>query len=735
MNILRDDVLAGDNQIVTGYKKTEDVALSEQLLDEYSGGKRASWAEQAKQDDDFRHGNQWTDEAKRVLEGRDQSPIVVNVIQPAVEFAVAALTTNKPRFTSTGREDSDTRTGKVFSDLLTYVWDISNGNMELKQTIDDYYVKGMGLQLAYVDPYADMGKGEVKITSIDPLDVYIDPNSKDRLCQDAAHILIVKKLTKELILRCYPLMRGKLKLAVQSEEDRTPTTNRVGLTSEEIDVTDSYHEHYEVIDRYSKIKLERYKVYDTSADKEYLFNDAEFKEFLQKPAFILLSEFGEPQYVTTGTAVEEAVQMFEQTGGIYHQVIDEASQQPMIVPGEADENAIPNSEVVMKPVTMADLVQEGIILYALVLTDRVKRVMSIGGYELYNHIMEIEDYPVVPFMNRHRRNPFPMSDVRFVRPIQEYVNKIRSLIIAHASSSTNVKLLIPRGAVNKSEVEQNWAKAGTGVIEFDAEIGTPIIVGPVPLPNELYKNEADARKDIQEILGVYTTMYGDPSSAPDTYKGTVALDEYGQRRIKSKQDDIEQALNQLAKVVVQLIQITYTEQKVVRLLRPNNAPMEIAINIPIYDDITGNVKDIINDVTVGKYDVVVVSGSMLPSNRWAQFEYYMQMYERGLIDQIEVLKKTELVDIEGVLNRHNIILQMQQQIQSMADEIKTLEGDLQTAERESVNDRKRLEVEKFKARLSSMSSRAEAAVQMYQKELDMEVKMTRQEIKSGNTKK
>jgi hypothetical protein len=727
--------LAGENQLITGYKKTEDVLLSEQLLDEYGGGKRASWAEQAKEDDDFRHGNQWTEEAKRVLEERDQSPIVVNVIQPAVEFAVAALTTNKPRFTSTGREDSDTRTGKVFSELLTYVWDISNGNMELKQTIDDYYVKGLGLQLAYVDPYADMGKGEVKITSIDPMDVYIDPNSKDRLCQDAAHILIVKKLTEELVLRCYPLMKDNMKFAVQSEEDRTPTTNRVGLTSEEIDVTDSYHKHYEVIDRYSKIKLERYRVYDTAADKDYLFNDAEFKEFLAKPAFILLSMYGEPQYITTDTAVEEATNLFKQTGGIYHQIIDEASQQPMIVPGEADENAIPNSEVVMKPVTMADLVQEGIMLYTLILTDRIKRVMSVGGYELYNHIMEIEDYPIVPFMNRHRRNPFPMSDVRFVRPIQEYVNKIRSLIIAHASSSTNVKLLIPRGSVNKSEVEQNWAKAGTGVIEFDAEIGVPIVVGPVPLPNELYKNEADARKDIQEILGVYTTMYGDPSNSPDTYKGTVALDEYGQRRIKSKQDDIEQALNQLAKVVVQLIQITYTEHKVIRLLKPNHAPMEVAINVPIYDDVTGEIKDIINDVTVGKYDVVVVSGSMLPSNRWAQFEYYMSMYEKGLIDQIEVLKKTELVDIEGVLNRHNLILQMQQQIQSMADEIKSLEGDLQTAERESVSDRKRLEVEKFKSKLSSMASRAEAATQLYQKNLDMEVKMTKQEVKNGSSKK
>jgi hypothetical protein len=46
----------------------------------------------------------------------------------------------------------------------------------------------------------------------------------------------------------------------------------------------------------------------------------------------------------------------------------------------------------------------------------------------------------------------------------------------------------------------------------------------------------------------------------------------------------------------------------------------------------------INDITVGKYDIIVVSGSTLPSNRWARFEYYMELYKSGLIDQTEVLK-------------------------------------------------------------------------------------------------
>lgn len=82
----------------------------------------------------------------------------------------------------------------------------------------------------------------------------------------------------------------------------------------------------------------------------------------------------------------------------------------------------------------------------------------------------------------------------------------------------------------------------------------------------------------------------------------------------------------------------------------------------------------VNDITIGKYDVIVLSGSTLPSNRWARFEYYMQLYSSGLIDQIEVLKQTDVADMEGVLERVGQMKQMQQQVQAQAEQIKDLKG-------------------------------------------------------------
>jgi len=349
---------------------------------------------------------------------------------------------------------------------------------------------------------------------------------------------------------------------------------------------------------------------------------------------------------------------------------------------------------------------------------------------LYQKIKPIDEYPVVTFMNGHNRNPFPLSDVRLVKGLQEYVNKIRSLIVAHASSSTNVKLLIPRGSMNKKQLEEEWGRAGTAVIEFDPELGQPIVAGPVPLPNELYKNEADARQDIEQILGIFSSMQGDPKNTPSTYKGTIAIDEFGQRRIRSKKDDLESALNVIGKVIIQLMQAIYNDQKVIRLLQPNTGPKEIQVNKREHDPITGSFIGKTNDITVGKYDVQVVSGSTLPSNRWARFEYYKELFTLGVIDQVELLKQTDVADYEGVLERSGVAQKQAGQINQLNEEVKKLKGDLQTAQRESTHDRKRLEVKEFEVKLAKAEAKAEMAAQLFSHRAGDELRKIREEAKA-----
>jgi len=319
-----------------------------------------------------------------------------------------------------------------------------------------------------------------------------------------------------------------------------------------------------------------------------------------------------------------------------------------------------------------------------------------------------------------------MSDVRMVKGMQEYINKTRSLIIAHATTSTNTKILIPSGSVDMREFEQKWAQPGVA-IEVDFDQGQPTPVQPTPLPNELYSNEQTAKNDIDHQLGLYEMTMGNSAVAPHTYKATVSLDEFGQRKMKSKLADIEAGLNRLGMIAIPMMQQLYTTQKVFRLLQPNNSINDYVVNKRLYDDKTQEIK-VINDITVGKYDVVVVTGSTLPTNRMAQLEMYMDAYEKGIIDKQEVLKKTEVFDMEGVMQRTDLIQQLQQQIQQATETIKAMQGDLQTREREIYHAKMKAEIEKTKSNLKGTENRAKMSGTLFEKRLDDALGQVKKEV-------
>lgn len=704
-----------------------EVELSKEVYTEYDSS-REMWAQKYQEAIEFRAGAQWTLEEQEVLESRGQAAIVVNRIHPIVETAKSLLTYNSPQFRASAREDSDRGTAKVFSDLFQYIWQKSVGDEELKQTIDDYYVGGMGCFLVYQDPMADLGKGEVCLKSINPLDVYIDPNAKDVYARDAAHILVVKTLTDEQAERIYPEYMDIIydsELEVDARDHR-PSTDLAATEGQQFygDEENRYHDKRRYTERYTKSLEFYYNVYEPFSNREFIYTPKEWDQYIGRQYIKLRKITGEEVIVFDPDAVLDLLDLLQKQGPVYHFELPEPEfdpatgeiipQEPVRVPGEEDENSIPGSTTLIIPISVEELIGVGDITSNEIEKACIQLVVSCGDKLLYRRMLPCEDYPIVPLMNVHHRNPYPESDVRLYRPLQEYINKIRSLIIAHASTSTNIKLLIPRGSADLRQIEEEWSKAGTSVIEFDAELGAPIVAGPVPLPNELYKNEADAKYDLEYGFGIFELMQGGASNAPSTARGTMVVDEFGQRRIKSRRDDIENFLNQCGKVAIPLIQQLYTEEKLIRIIQPSGIEKESMIN---YKEVSDDTVRTIHDVGIGRYDLAVISGSTLPTNKMAMLETYVEMFKLGLIDQEEVLKKTEVVDIEGVMGRHGEMQRMIAEIQSLQEELKKVKGDLQTAEREEVHAKKRLEIEKFSTDLDKVSNRADMATSLYKARL------------------
>ena len=226
-------------------------------------------------------------------------------------------------------------------------------------------------------------------------------------------------------------------------------------------------------------------------------------------------------------------------------------------------------------------------------------------------------------------------------------------------------------------------------------------------------------------------MQGDTSAAPRTSSGTMMMEDFGQRRSKSKLRDIEGSLRRVGQVVYNLAQSHYDFKKTFRIVQPNNDLNEYTINKKLYDDKQQEIVEIENDITVGSYDVRVIGNSTMPSNKWGEWQVYMEAYQAGLIDKVEALKKTEIFDKEGVLQRTDIIAQLQQQLQSAQEQIKDLSGDLQTARRETVHTKQAIEVEKTKARLSTAEAKAKADSKTEVDKLGNAVKLESEKLRLG----
>jgi hypothetical protein len=607
---------------------------------------RKEWETQAREDIDFYLGNHFSTAEKQALEERNQSSIAIDRLYAAIEQFKAIITSKPPKFSAVGREDSDNKMANVWKVILEYIWDISDGDEIFKQVVHDYTVTGLGYFYAYVDREADYGRGEVKFTYVDPFRVVIDPNSRNKYFDDATGMMLSTILTKFQLLDLYPQL---------SEE----TENGKIL----IDEVDTYYE-----------------------DDTYPSNSNERTVGSFTPDHIKDFDKGE------GSEKYQLIESFRKVKVPFFRILNNESGEERILDRE-------NMEKFLSQQNVIGAMEKGLIDIVEVTQTRIKLTCSLGQIILYEMILDTDKYPIVPVPNIWTNTPYPMSDVRKNKDFQRYLNKVMSLITSHAQASSGLKLLIPNGSVEDiEELERDWANPNA-TIEYDPSFGEPHFPSPQPLANSIMQLPSLIEKYIDLNMGIFEMMQGNSEVAPKTSSATMMLEDFGQRRSKSKLRDIEGSLKRLGQVVYNLAKKHYDFKKTFRIVQPNNDLTEYTVNNRIYDNKTNELQAIQNDIQTGQYDIRIIGNSTMPSNKWGEWNIYMEAFQAGLIDRTEALKKTEIFDKEGVMKRTDIVQQLQQQLQGAQEQIKKLSGDLQTAHRESVSSRKRTEVEKFKGKL------------------------------------
>ena len=639
---------------------------------------RSDWDTEARKDIDFFYGNHFSDNEVDELESRNQSAVPMDRVGPAVEKLKAMLTSSSPAFTVIPREDSDVKISKMWRVILSYIWEISDGNAQLKEAIHDHSSSGLGYLYAYIDTESDFGKGEVKFTSINPFRIYVPSTSRDRYFKDADNIILSTILTDEQIVNMYPeigpqqnpetgeMEDGLLKnISGYSDDEDYPSSQqsnqqKTWTPAESKDLENSYQEKYQVLERFYKTKIPFYLIADVNNQEEMILNEEEFQKFL------------------------------DENPGVF---------------------------------------ERGLVQFQEILQTRIAVVASVGEIVLYEAVLNTDIYPIVPLPNIYSGTPYPRSDISRARPMQRLLNKLWSLALSHAQASAGLKLIVPIGSVDDiSQLEQDWSNPNA-VIEVDSSQGEPHFPAPTPLAGEFYKLIQSCEFYIDFTFGLPELMHGFAEKAPDTVRGTERMLAQGAERPKSKLRDIELSIRKLGQVVYGLSKGHYTFKKIFRLVQANNNVNEVMANY--YDDYSETVMDIQKDRhNIGQHDVSIEPGSTLPTSKWTEYQVYAEAFQMGLIDRTEVIKKNpEIFDKEGLIQRMGEIQQLQGQVQQLSEQNKKLQGDLQTSQRESVSDRKRVEVEKFKSKLSEVQSDAKADRRVQSNKLTNAVQLEMEKLK------
>jgi hypothetical protein len=559
----------------------------------------------------------------------------------AIEQFKAIVTSKKPKFSAIGREDSDNRLANVWKTILEYVWDKSDGDEVFKQVVHDYAVTGLGYFYAYLDKDADFGRGEVKFTYVDPFRVYVDPNSRHKYFDDASGVIVSTILTKQQLIDLYPQMGQPI------EE---------GSDKILIDEIEPFNKEEDYPDATNRTTMQSFTP-DNTKDKEF---------DIQK--YRLLEHYKKVRVP-------------------YYRVVDARSGDERIMTQEQFMKMSEDKD-------FANAIQKGLIDFVEVTQPRIKLTCTVGQIVLYEMICDTDIYPIVPVPNIWTNTPYPMSDVRKNKAFQRFLNKTVSLITSHAQASAGLKLLVPQGSVSDiEELERDWANPNA-TIEYD-----PHFPSPQPLAGSILSLPKMIEGYIDLNIGIFEMMQGNADAAPRTYSATMMMENVGQRRSQSKLRDIEGSMKRLGQVIYSMSRQHYRFKKTFRIVQANNDINEFTVNRRIYDDKSQELQKIENDITIGQFDIRILGGSTLPSNKYGEFQLYMEAYQAGLIDRTEALKKTEIFDKQGVLQRTDDINKLQGMLQQAQEQIKKLGGDLQTAQRETVSSKQRTEVEKFKGRL------------------------------------
>lgn len=227
--------------------------------------------------------------------------------------------------------------------------------------------------------------------------------------------------------------------------------------------------------------------------------------------------------------------------------------------------------------------------------------------------------------------------VRNAKDPARMYNFWRTAMTEKMAMTPKAKWLIPEGGDEGHENE--YAQANVSAIptlryktkdDKGVPLPAPIYIQPEGPPLGFMSMAASFSDDLQSVMGMYDPAMGKPSGQKSG-KAIIAEQTQSDQSNFHFYDNLTRSMNHSYRIALDWIPHIYDVERVMRIIGEDGRPDMVTLNQKVLQE---GVQKVLNDVTVGSYDVVMETGPGYNSKRQEGVEAMMQLLNTPLGEKV-----------------------------------------------------------------------------------------------------
>ena len=593
----------------------EEVPDNSEILSRYRKWFRGAvekwndWRNEALEDYRFVAGKQWTDSELAEFEKQKRPALTINRIKPLINILSGWQRLNRYDIDFLPRTADDAKLCEVRSGVTKYVMDRCNYEHKESSVFLDCATGGMGWFGVKYKFDYESNRGEAEIERVDPFSMYIDPESHELDFSDAKFICRAKWVDKDELKAIYP------------------------------DKADDIENNYNVYDPVEKQNSDHINI-----------DPLWYSQELQK---IRVVECWYKEKVTRTmirTADGKTIPFSEET--------KEQIMQLMMSGVQLDYQDVPITQVKL------------CVFFDKTLLENIDSPYQHG------------EFPYVPLLYHYYGvGDTPAGFVRDLKDPQREINKRRIQEMHILNTSSNGGGYIEEGAMTPeqfAEFEEKNAIPG----HFNRVVSIAKIQEREPKapPAAVINAEQQATADLMAISGINENLLGTDIASNSSGRAIELKQKQAVTHLATIFDNLRSAKKRLAYLLwgttghAGIIPQFYTAEDVYRV-ESENGQQFIPVNQQIVqqDPLAGIVVKILNDLSVGEFDIVISDVEASVTKRRADLWTLVDAGSKlGLPAQLLIKPVLDLADVP----KRDEIIAMYQQMQQQEAQSQQAERDL-----------------------------------------------------------